>query len=124
MTNSEKYVLTSIVSPMDRIFDDFIPAESLKNLGGMKNEPLAFSVAYRSMAQKAENRRAPDTPISIRVISDIPATAYKVTKTSYAAAECEDAKEGTPGGCPDILKERISAPSIVKLPLDTKLPYI
>ncbi len=123
MTKPESMVITRTVSPMERIFDDFILTEDLTALGGLRNEPLAFSLAYRSTAEKAENGRSPDTPISVRVISDLPVAVYKVAKTAYAAEECEDAPKGAKGGCPDILIPRIAAPSIRKMPEDTNLPY-
>ncbi len=121
--NPENHVMCCTVSPMRRIFDDYIPKEDFTYLSGMKNEPLAFSLAYRSCAAKGDNGRAPDTPISVRVLSKLPISAYKVCKVAYAASECEDAGEDAGGACPDLLLPRIAAPEIVHLPLDTKLPY-
>ena len=121
--NSESCVICATVSPMTRIFDDFIPSEDFTYISGMRNEPLAFSLAYRSTAEKAKNGRSPDTPISVRVTSTLPVSVYKVCKVPYAAAECEDGGEGAKGGCPDILIPRSAAPQICHLPADTGLPY-
>ena len=63
--NSESCVICATVSPMTRIFDDFIPMEDFTYISGMRNEPLAFSLAYRSTAEKGKNGRSPDTPISL-----------------------------------------------------------
>ena len=121
--NPENYVLSCTVSPMKRIFDDFMPGEDFSYISGMKNEPLSFSLAYRSTAKKGANGRAPDTPISVRVISSLPVSVYKVCKVAYAAAECEDGGAGAVGGCPDLLLPRIAAPEILHMPLDKNLPY-
>jgi hypothetical protein len=95
--NPENHVISCTVSPMKRIFDSFMPGEDFSYISGMKNEPLSFSLAYRSTAQKGENGRAPDTPISVRVISSLPVSAYKVCKVAYAASECEDGGAGAVG---------------------------
>ena len=121
--NPESYVISGTVSPMKRIFDSFRWTESFSYLSGMRNEPLAFSLAYRSTAPKGENGRAPDTPISVRVISELPVSVYKVCKVAYAASECEDGGEAAVGACPDMLLPRIAAPEILHMPLDTNLPY-
>lgn len=121
--NPQNHVISCTVSPMKRIFDSFMPGEDFSYISGMKNEPLSFSLAYRSTAQKGENGRAPDTPISVRVISSLPVSVYKVCKVAYAASECEDGGAGAVGGCPDLLLPRIATPEIVHMPLDINLPY-
>lgn len=121
--NPESYVISHTVSPMKRVFETFMPTEDFSYLSGMKNEPLSFSLAYRSTAPKGKNGRAPDTPISVRVISELPISVYKVCRVPYAASECEDGGENSVGTCPDLLLPRIAAPEILHLPLDTKLPY-
>ncbi len=123
--NPENFVLSRTVSPMKRVFDGDMPREDFTAISGMRNEPLSFSLAYRSTAQKGDNGRAPDTPISVRVISDLPVSVYKVCKVAYAAAECEDAPENATGGCPDMLLPRNPDPVIVHMPLDNghRLPY-
>lgn len=123
--NPESYVISQTVSPMKRVFDSFKPAEDFSYISGMRNEPLSFSLAYRSTAEKGDNGRAPDTPISVRVISALPISVYKVCKVAFAASECEDAEPGTAGGCPDMLLPRDPAPVLVHMPLDNgnRLPY-
>ncbi len=119
----EKFVISHTVSPLKRIFESDLPTEDFTYISGMKNEPLAFLLAYRSAARKAENGRSPDTPISVRVTSSLPVSVYKVQSVPYAATECEDGGAGATGGCPDILKPRMAAPEICRLPTDTNLPY-
>ena len=121
--NPESFVISYPVSPLWRVFDDDAEGEAFSALCGLRNEPLSFSLAYRSTAKKGENKRSPDTPISVRVISSLPVAVYKTCKVAYAAAECEDAKSGTPGGCPDMLLPRNPAPKILRMPWDKGLPY-
>ena len=123
--SAEDLVFTFTASPMKRIFNTDMGGEDFTYISGMRNEPLSFSLAYRSLGKKGENGRAPDTPISLRVRAEIPVSVYKTCKVSYAAAECEDAKKDTAGGCPDILQPRNPAPEIIHMPLDsgTRLPY-
>ncbi len=121
--NPESYVISHTISPMKRIFDGTMPTEDFTYISGMRNEPLAFSLAYRSSAEKRSGILATDTPIAVRVTSALPVSVYKVCKVPYAASECEDAHAGAVGGCPDMLLPRIAAPEIIHLPLDKNFPY-
>ncbi len=123
MTKPESMVITRTVSPLKRIFDSDMPKENFSQLCGLKNEPLHFSVAYRSKMPKRENKLGTDTPIAIRVTSTLPVSVYKVCKVPFAASECEDAEKGAVGPCPDMLLPRIAAPEIKAWPQDTKLPF-
>ena len=116
-------ILTSwIVSSEERVFENDMPKESLRHIRALRNEPISFSLAYRSLLPIPPNGRVPDVPISISAYSEtLPITLSKVCLVPFSAAMCEDGK-GKTGACPDLLLPRNPNPEIVFLG-DRSVPY-
>ena len=113
-----------LTSSQTRIFSDALPTDSITSLSALKNEPVSFFVAYRAIGGKRADGRDTDIPLSIRLTSDtLPLSAYKILSVSFPASECEDAKEDTVGGCPDILLRRKPSPEIGENRGEIHLPF-
>ncbi len=111
-----------IVSSEERVFENDTPKESIRRARALRNEPISFSLAYRSLLPIPPNGRVPDVPISISAFSDtLPITLSKVCLVPFSAAMCEDGK-GKTGACPDLLLPRDPDPEIVFLG-DRSVPY-
>ena len=116
MMQKNKLLLSWLVPSDVRIFDSTMPnGEYLPVLRALKNEPISFTLAYRSLLSQ-ENARIPEFPITVAVASaTLPLSVYKVCTVPFAAADCEDTTPDTKGGCPDILCKRSPNPQILTL---------
>ena len=124
MSSQVSPILSWIVPSEHRIFSGDMPRESLTTYRVMRNEPLSFSLAYRSALSKGANGRVPDMPISVSVTSEtLPLTVYKTCAVPFPASECEDATAETVGPCPDILVRR-QASSTIRYLGDRIAPYM
>ena len=123
MLQKSKELLSWLVPADTRVFESALPEEKdFPVLSTMKNEPISFTLAYRSLLVQ-ENARVPELPITVAVTSStLPLSVYKICNVPFAAAECEDAAPDTPGGCPDILCPRSAAPRVVTLD-DKNAPF-
>ncbi len=109
--------LLSWLTPADtRVFESTLPSEEkFPVLRAMRNEPISFTLAYRSLLLQ-EHARVPELPITVAATSKtLPLSVYKICNVPFAAAECEDATPDTPGACPDILCPRSAVPRVVTL---------
>jgi len=124
MSNQASPIVSWVVPPARRVFCGDSPAPSAEHLCALRNEPISFSLAYRSTLEKGANGRVPDMPISISVTSEtLPLAVYKVCAVPFPAAECEDASSDTVGPCPDILVRKLAAPPVRYIG-DRIAPYI
>jgi len=124
MDNQTFPVISWIASAEKRIFMDDQPQESLQQVRTMRNEPVSFYCAYRSLLEKQSNGFSPNMPISVSVTSKtLPVSVYKVCTVPFAASECEDAPDTARGCCPDILIPRVASPRIIQL-YPKNSPYI
>lgn len=116
MDHQNSPVISWIASAEKRIFMDDQPQESLQGVRALRNEPVSFCLAYRSLLEKQPDGIIPNMPISVSVTSEtLPVSVYKVCTVPYAASECEDAADTARGCCPDILIPRVASPRIVQL---------
>ena len=120
--NNQNVLTSWIVSSEERVFENDLPKEGITKLKALINEPVSFSLAYRSFLPIPPNGRVADVPFSVSVNSDtLPASVYKVSFVPFSAAFCEDGK-GKTGACPDLLLPRISSSELIHLG-DRSVPY-
>lgn len=115
MDNQTSPIISWIATAEKRIFMDDQPQESLQQVRALRNEPVSFYLAYRSLLEKQSNGFPPNMPISVSVTSEtLPLSVYKVCTVPFAASECEDTDDTARGCCPDILIPRVPSPKIVQ----------
>lgn len=103
-------VKTVPLSSLHKMFPNISPEEkAMSSFAGMKNEPISFQVAYKTMPGKGLN-----TAFYIKVISDLPITMYEegYVPILQAIDPCVQPESYQPGFFADMLLPKKTNPKV------------